>query len=56
MTLRAFFSHLGLTSSPHTLFRVGGEGGFVNPVGWGLRKLTGKPYGVQDLLAYEEEP
>ncbi|ALJ90670.1 hypothetical protein TO73_0822 [Thermus aquaticus Y51MC23] len=23
---------------------------------WGLRKLTGKPYGVQDLLAYEEEP
>jgi hypothetical protein len=22
---------------------------------WGLRKLTGKPYGVQDLLAYEEE-
>ncbi|MFM9419397.1 hypothetical protein ACKLNZ_01785 [Thermus scotoductus] len=22
---------------------------------WGLRKLTGKPYGVQDLLEYEEE-
>jgi len=21
---------------------------------WGLRKLTGKPYGVQDLLEYEE--
>jgi len=23
---------------------------------WGLRKLTGKPYGVQDLLEYQEEP
>jgi len=33
VTSRAFFSYLGLTSSPHTLLRVGGEGGFVNPVG-----------------------